>query len=195
MPLSYAKNNYGLILFSLVIFGSALDTSVGLNFLLLFVIVSGVVFSATNFGENIHLSSRCKLTIRLFFGTYIGLVCSEILTSFDPAEAASVIVNYLPVGLLGLILVFCLKHCVSFSKLTPWIALVAVIYAIMALYHTYLRPSVRVSFGYNAIPLGMIAIQLMFWCGCAALERQRSPLLAIAGIVAAFWVVYLTGSR
>ena len=69
MPLSNAENHYGSILFSLVIFGSALDTSVGLNFILLFVIVSGVVFS-------------------------------EILTSFDPAEAASVIVNYLLVGLL-----------------------------------------------------------------------------------------------
>ena len=195
MPLSYAKNHYGLILFSLVIFGSALDTSVGLNFLLLFVIVSGVVFSATNSGENIDLSSRYKLTIGLFFVTYIGLVCSEILTSFDPAEAASVIVNYLPVGLLGLVLVFCLKHGVSFSKLTPWIALIAIIYAIFALYQSNWRPSGRVSFGYNPIPLGMIAIQLMFWCGCATLERQRSSLLALVGIVAAFWVVYLTASR
>ena len=178
-----------------MIFGSALDPRVGLNFLLLFAIVSGVVFSATNSGENIHLSSRYKLTIGLFFATYIGLVCSKILTSFDPVEAASVIVSYLPVGLLGLVLVFCLRHGVSFSKLTPWFALVAVIYAILELYQIYLHPWGRVSFGYNPIPLGMIAVQLMFWCGCATLERQRSSFLAIVGIVAAFWVVYLTGCR
>ncbi|MDG1451139.1 MAG: O-antigen ligase family protein, partial [Ascidiaceihabitans sp.] len=99
------------------------------------------------------------------------------------------------VGLLGLVLVFCLKHGVSFSKLTPWIALIAIIYAILALYQLNWSPSGRVSFGYNPIPLGMIAVQLMFWCGCATLERQRSSLLALVGIVAAFWVVYLTASR
>lgn len=50
-------------------------------------------------------------------------------------------------------------------------------------------------FGYNPIPLGMIAVQLLFWCGCATLTRGQGTVISLLGLVCASWVVYLTGCR
>lgn len=193
--LNFLKVNYGHLLFALVVFGSALDTSVGLNFLLLFVLVTWIIAFFSKSTAQIKLPFSQKVVCLMFVAVYGAFILSEIVTVGDTEEVLSVVVNYSAIGLLGVVVLSCVRHKITFDSISGWIGLVAILYAIIALIEVYSEQTNRVGFGYNPIPLGMISVQVLFWCGCAALKRDKASAFVLFGIVSAFWVVFLTGSR
>ncbi len=191
----FLKTNYGHLLFALVVFGSALDTSIGLNFLLLFVLVTLATTFFSKSTTQIKLPFSQKVVCLMFVAVYAAFILSEFVTVGFDEEVLSVIVNYSAIGLLGVVVLSCMRHKITFDSISRWIGVVAILYAIIALIEVYTEQTNRVSFGYNSIPLGMVSAQLLFWCGCAALKHDKVSAIVLLGLVSAFWVVFLTGSR
>ena len=131
----------------------------------------------------------------MFAAVYLSFIVSEFITFGDLDETYSVAARYVAVGLLGVIVLSCMRHEITFDSFSPWIGVVAILYAILALIEAYVEQTNRIGLGINSIPTAMISVQLMFWCGCAALVRNKVPAVVLLGAVCAFWVVYLTGSR
>ena len=193
--LYFMNTNYGHLLFALVVFGSALDTSIGLNFLILFVLATWTMALFSKSTKQISLPFSQKVVCLMFAAVYAAFILSEFVTVGFDEEVLSVIVNYSAIGLLGVVVLSCMRHKITFDSISRWIGVVAILYAIIALIEVYSDQTSRVGFGYNPIPVGMISVQLMFWCGCAALKRENAPTFVLLGIVSAFWVVFLAGSR
>lgn len=193
--LHFLKINYGYFLFALAVFGSALDTSIGLNFLLLFLLVTLATTFFSKSTTQIKLPFSQKVVCLMFAAVYAAFILSEFVTVGFDEEVLSVIVNYSAIGLLGVVVLSCMRHRITFESISPWIGVIAILYAIIALIEVYSEQTNRVGFGYNSIPLGMVSVQLLFWCGCAALKRDKVSAIVLLGLVSAFWVVFLTGSR
>lgn len=193
--LHFLKINYGHLLFALVVFGSALDTSIGLNFLLLFLLVTWATAFFSKSSTQVKLPVSHKVVCLMFAAVYAAFILSEFVTVGFDEEVLSVIVNYSAIGLLGVVVLSCMRHRITFASFSSWIGVVAILYGVIALIEVYSEQTNRVGFGYNSIPLGMISVQLMFWCGCAAVKCEKVSAIVLLGIVSAFWVVFLTGSR
>ncbi|SMX45277.1 O-antigen ligase family protein [Octadecabacter ascidiaceicola] len=193
--LQLGNNNYGRFLFLLVIFGSAIDTSIGLNFLLLFVLVTLAHSTFFRRPAGTKMPEAHKVACLLFALTYGFFLLSELVNTGELGEVSSVAVNYSVYALLGFILLSCYWQKITFESLSSGIGIIAILYAIIALIEAYTYQTPRVAFGYNSIPLGMIAVQLLFWCGCVTLTRRQGTVISLLGLVCASWVIYLTGSR
>ena len=80
----FLKTNYGHLLFALVVFGSALDTSIGLNFLLLFVLVTLATTFFSKSTTQIKLPFSQKVVCLMFVAVYAAFILSEFVTvGFD----------------------------------------------------------------------------------------------------------------
>ncbi len=125
--LKFVNGNYRRFLFILVIFGSAIDTSIGLNFLLLFVLVTLVhsAFFRNPAGPKIPKPHRTACL--LFILVYVLLLVSELVNTGDVGEVLSVAVNYSVIGLLGVILASCFWQKISFESLGAGVGVIAIL--------------------------------------------------------------------
>ncbi|WP_417260900.1 O-antigen ligase family protein [Celeribacter sp.] len=184
------------ILLTLTIFGTGLDTSVGLNFLLLFMMFStlNIFLNNTVKGTNAE-TSKIALPAKMFFASYLVLTISEVITTGQIYSGLRIMVNFAPVGLLLPLVILTQKNRIGFRSLQRAVVGVAILYAVFAAYEVWVLGVGRARFGYNPIPLGMIAVQFLFW-SCISSQNLRTPDIEYTmGIIAAFWVVFLTGSR
>ena len=142
----FLKTNYGHLLFALVVFGSALDTSIGLNFLLLFVLVTLATTFFSKSTTQIKLPFSQKVVCLMFVAVYAAFILSEFVTVGFDEEVLSVIVNYSAIGLLGVVVLSCMRHKITFDSISRWIGVVAILYAIIALIEVYSDQTSRVCF-------------------------------------------------
>lgn len=184
------------LLLALMVFGSGLDTSVGLNFLILFLVCSTLaVFLDQEVKPAIVPMSVFAMPSLMFLACYCVLVISEFATTGTLDSGLRVAVNFAPVGILLPTVILTLKNGVTFHSMSRILAAVAVLYAFLAGYEVWVLNGERARFGYNPIPLGMIAVQFLFWSCVASYKDHSSNIFYCIGIIAAFWVVFLTGSR
>lgn len=179
-----------------MVFGSGLDTSIGLNFLILFLLCST---PAAVLNQDIKFAdvpkSSFALPCLMFLSCYIVLVVSELVTTGALHSGLRVAVNFAPVGILLPMAILTIMNKITFHSMSGILVSVAISYAFLAGYEVWVLNNDRAGFGYNPIPLGMIAVQFLFWSCIASYKNRSSNAFYCIGIVAAFWVVFLTGSR
>ncbi|MGB0959282.1 MAG: O-antigen ligase family protein [Halocynthiibacter sp.] len=185
----------GAIFFGLAVFLTGLDTDWGLIAFVILLCVMVPIILIDRGHNHVLPIGRFRVPIYCFIFTYVSLLFSEWMTQNTAEAVIKVAISYSPVALGGAVALVLLKRGLTFEKAVLCVAICAILYGIGALGETIIYQVPRVAFGYNPIPLGMISVQMMFWCAVGLFYRHPQKMVLLVGGVFSCWAAMLTGSR